>query len=52
MRHETVTHTNAAKSGGSRSSKISFFESFTLSGTAAAISKTSAGPIERVRLLL
>ncbi len=44
------------KSGGgsssSSSSKIGFFESFALSGTAAAISKTSAAPIERVKLLL
>ncbi len=34
------------------SSKIGFAESFALSGTAAAISKTSAAPIERVKLLL
>jgi len=32
--------------------KLGFTESFFLSGTAAAISKTSAAPIERVKLLL
>ena len=34
------------------STKLGFTESFFLSGTAAAISKTSAAPIERVKLLL
>jgi len=33
-------------------SNLGFMESFVLSGTAAAISKTSAAPIERVKLLL
>ena len=32
--------------------QLGFVESFFLSGTAAAISKTSAAPIERVKLLL
>jgi len=31
---------------------IGFVESFVLSGSAAAVSKTSAAPIERVKLLL
>jgi len=35
-----------------RGSNLGFLESFCLSGTAAAISKTSAAPIERVKLLL
>lgn len=34
------------------SQKLGFTESFVLSGTAAAISKTSAAPIERVKLLI
>lgn len=34
------------------SGNLGFMESFVLSGTAAAISKTSAAPIERVKLLL
>lgn len=36
----------------SNSGKLGFAESFFLSGTAAAISKTGAAPIERVKLLL
>ena len=32
--------------------KLSFFENFFLSGTAAAISKTAAAPIERIKLLI
>ena len=36
----------------SKKSNLGFAESFILSGTAAAISKTSAAPIERVKLLL
>ena len=35
-----------------KGSNLGFAESFMLSGTAAAISKTSAAPIERVKLLL
>ncbi len=37
---------------GGGGDKLGFLESFLLSGTAAAISKTSAAPIERVKLLL
>ena len=39
---------------GNTTSKASlgFFESFILSGTAAGVAKTSAAPIERVKLLL
>jgi len=36
----------------SKKHNLGFVESFVLSGTAAAISKTSAAPIERVKLLL
>ena len=32
--------------------KLSFFESFILSGVAAGVSKTAAAPIERVKLLV
>ena len=42
----------SGSSGGAEKQKIGFMESFALSGTAAAISKTSAAPIERVKLLL
>jgi solute carrier family 25 (adenine nucleotide translocator) protein 4/5/6/31 len=37
---------------GHSSSRLGFAESFCLSGTAAAISKTSAAPIERMKLLI
>ena len=37
---------------GAKQSKLGFSENFFLSGTAAALSKTSAAPIERVKLLL
>ena len=40
------------KMSPSKKSNLGFAESFILSGTAAAISKTSAAPIERVKLLL
>ena len=36
----------------SGSKKLGFAENFFLSGTAAAIAKTSAAPIERVKLLV
>ncbi|TRY75868.1 hypothetical protein TCAL_09363 [Tigriopus californicus] len=39
----------ADKKGGA---KLSFFESFMLSGVAAGVSKTAAAPIERVKLLV
>ena len=39
-------------SGKKSNSQIGFAESFLLSGTAAAMSKTSAAPIERVKLLI
>ena len=39
-------------SPSAKKSNLGFAESFILSGTAAAISKTSAAPIERVKLLL
>jgi len=39
----------SGKGGGGR---LGFVENFLLSGTAAAVSKTSAAPIERVKLLL
>ena len=32
--------------------KLGFFENFMLSGVAAAVSKTAAAPIERVKLLV
>ena len=40
------------KMSPSKKHNLGFVESFVLSGTAAAISKTSAAPIERVKLLL
>lgn len=40
------------KGGSGKSARIGFVESFFLSGTAAALSKTSAAPIERVKLLI
>ena len=49
-----MSSANNKKKAGRPSSdvKLGFAESFFLSGTAAAISKTSAAPIERVKLLL
>jgi len=35
-----------------KSGKLGFSENFVLSGSAAAVAKTSAAPIERVKLLL
>jgi solute carrier family 25 (adenine nucleotide translocator) protein 4/5/6/31 len=32
--------------------KLSFLENFALSGVAAVVSKTSAAPIERIKLLV
>ena len=40
------------KKSSLQNTKLGFTENFFLSGTAAAISKTSAAPIERVKLLL
>ena len=40
---------SGSKGGGQR---LGFAENFLISGAAAAISKTSAAPIERVKLLL
>lgn len=53
----TTTASAAAGSGNSNSSnssshQLGFAESFFLSGSAAAVAKTSAAPIERVKLLL
>lgn len=50
----SATSNRRRNSSGSSSSshKLGFTESFFLSGTAAAISKTSAAPIERIKLLL
>ena len=42
----------AVTSVKSKSSDLGFSENFLLSGCAAAVSKTSAAPIERVKLLL
>jgi len=38
--------------GGADKKKLGFFENFMLSGVAAAVSKTAAAPIERVKLLV
>ena len=38
--------------GGSKTQRLGFTENFLISGCSAAISKTSAAPIERVKLLL
>ena len=38
--------------GAATKPKLGFSENFLLSGTAAALAKTSAAPIERVKLLL
>jgi solute carrier family 25 (adenine nucleotide translocator) protein 4/5/6/31 len=38
--------------GGSGSKKLGFLEDFMLAGSAAAVSKTAAAPIERVKLLV
>ena len=38
--------------GGAYMKELSFAENFALSGAAAVISKTSAAPIERVKLLV
>jgi solute carrier family 25 (adenine nucleotide translocator) protein 4/5/6/31 len=35
-----------------KSQNVSFIESFTISGIAAIISKTIAGPVERLKLIL
>ena len=43
--------TGAGK-GSSKSQRLGFTENFLISGCSAAISKTSADPIERVKLLL
>ena len=37
---------------GADKKKLGFFENFMLSGVAAAVSKTAAAPIERVKLLV
>ena len=37
---------------GSSKTRLGFTENFLISGCSAAISKTSAAPIERVKLLL
>lgn len=50
-REVTSTNNNTAMSKG-RKEKLGFAENFFLSGTAAAVSKTSAAPIERVKLLV
>lgn len=42
----------AASEGGKKKQKIGFFEDFMLGGVSAAISKTAAAPIERIKLLL
>ena len=39
-------------SKGKNNAKLGFSENFVLSGVAAAVSKTSAAPIERVKLLI
>ncbi len=38
--------------GGADKKKLGFAENFMLSGVAAAVSKTAAAPIERVKLLV
>ena len=38
--------------GSSKTQRLGFTENFLISGCSAAISKTSAAPIERVKLLL
>ena len=47
----TTTKTMAASKSKSNQ-KLGFSENFVLSGIAAAVAKTSAAPIERVKLLL
>jgi solute carrier family 25 (adenine nucleotide translocator) protein 4/5/6/31 len=42
----------AAPAEGKKAKKISFMEDFLLGGVAAAVSKTVAAPIERIKLLL
>eukprot|EP00300_Choanocystis_sp_HF-7_P027697 c32895_g1_i1.p1 GENE.c32895_g1_i1~~c32895_g1_i1.p1 ORF type:complete len:354 (-),score=101.25 c32895_g1_i1:42-1103(-) len=42
----------ASEGGGGKGRKLNFAEDFLLGGTSAAISKTIAAPIERVKLLL
>jgi solute carrier family 25 (adenine nucleotide translocator) protein 4/5/6/31 len=41
-----------SEGGSSGSKKLGFFEDFLLAGAAAAVSKTAAAPIERVKLLV
>jgi solute carrier family 25 (adenine nucleotide translocator) protein 4/5/6/31 len=42
----------SSKPQAALSTKLGFAENFMLSGTAAAIAKTSAAPIERMKLLI
>merc|ERR1712226_655650 len=48
--HRTSSSANKFKMGGGQ--KLGFAENFMLSGVAAAVSKTAAAPIERVKLLV
>merc|ERR1712154_369180 len=48
--HRTSSSANKFKMGGGK--KLGFAENFMLSGVAAAVSKTAAAPIERVKLLV
>ena len=44
--------TGGGKGSSSKTQRLGFTENFLISGCSAAISKTSAAPIERVKLLL
>ncbi len=48
----STSTTSTAAAVGKPLKKLNFFEDFMLGGIAAAISKTTAAPLERMKLLL